>query len=59
MITSLSSASVSVGFGQQEMVPQLLGVAAGDQGGDGDQAPITFGQLVAFPDVAEQHVVGQ
>jgi hypothetical protein len=32
----------SVGFRQQEMVPQLLGVAAGDERGDGDQAAVSM-----------------
>ena len=40
------------------MPGHLLGVAAGDQGGDGDQAAIPRHELGALPDIAEQHVVG-
>src|SRR4051794_23920605 len=35
---------------------QLLGVAAGEQRGDGDQAAVPRGELRAFPDLAEEHV---
>jgi hypothetical protein len=44
--------------GAVEMPGHLLGVAAGDQGGNGDQAAIPRHELGALPDIAEQHVVG-
>jgi hypothetical protein len=39
--------------------PQLFGVAAGDQGGDGDQAAVPGRELGAPPDVTEEDVVGE
>jgi len=42
-----------------EVGSQLFGVAAGDQRGDGDEAAIPGRKFLAFPDVAEQHVISQ
>ena len=38
---------------------QLVGVPAGDEGGDGDEASVPRRQLGSVPDVVEEHVVGQ
>lgn len=44
---------------KREMTRKLPGVAASDQGGDGDQTPIPWGESGASPDIAEKHVVGE
>ena len=43
-----------------EVGSQLLSIAAGGQGGDGDQAAVSRGrELGAFSDITEENVVGE
>jgi hypothetical protein len=49
----------AVVLGAGEVALELLHVASADERCDGDQAAISFGQLGAFPDVAEQDIVGE
>jgi hypothetical protein len=42
-----------------EMAAQLLGAIERDEGGDGDQAAVPLGEAWAFPDIAEQHLLGE
>src|SRR4051794_32165207 len=60
-MASMSSASVTPFclLGQAEVVGQLLGVRAGGEGRDREQAAFLRGELLAGPDLAEQDVVGQ
>ena len=44
--------------GAAEVETQLVGVATGDQGGDGDEAAVAGGKPVSVPDVVEEDVVG-
>src|SRR3954470_2760556 len=46
-------------LGQAQVEDQLLGVPAGGQGGDRDQAALLRRQLRARPRLAEEHVVGE
>ena len=41
-----------------EVEVELVYVAAGDEGGDGGEAPVALGQLRAFPDLVEEDLVG-
>src|SRR5260221_10851397 len=56
---------LQLGFGEAvlpgslEMAWELFGVAAADERGDRDQAAVTWREFPAFPDVAEEEVVGE
>jgi hypothetical protein len=45
--------------GVAEVEAQLVGIAAGDQGRDGDETAVAGGELASVPNVVEQDVVGE
>lgn len=47
----------SVGPGPGYVSADLFGAAACDQAGDGDDTAVPGGELVAFPNVREEHAV--
>lgn len=49
----------AVGLGAGEVPDHRLGAASGYQSGDGDEAEVAWGHLVPFPDVAEEHLLGE
>src|SRR6266487_2821133 len=49
--------SKTVVFRPHEMARKLLGVAACDQSGNGNQTPIALRELRSFPDVAKENIV--
>ena len=58
-MTSLSSASLRpLSLARARWPPELFGTAVRDECHDTDQAAVSLGQLRAFPDVAEENVVG-
>src|SRR3954462_13493417 len=45
--------------GVAEVEAQLVGIAAGNEGGDGNEAAVAGGELASVPDVVEEDVVGE
>ena len=42
-----------------EVEAQLLGAIEGNEGGDGDQAPVALGEAGPFPDIAKENLLGE